>query len=97
MWLLIIAAALAVWAVLIHNELVQLRVMAEGAWADLQAQLNRRQEGAANADQAVQDAARYYNTLVRDYNTKFVLLPDRLVARAGKFQPKALFEPDAPT
>ena len=45
-------------------------------------------------DSVWQAAGQYHNTLVQDYNTRLTAFPDRLVAHAGKFQPKALFQPD---
>ena len=44
---------------------------------------------------ALQNSRRYYNAVVRDYNTKLQVFPDQLVARAGGFQPKEFFQLDS--
>ncbi len=54
----------------------------------LQGSLNQLEE-------AIQNARRYYNAVVRDYNTKIHLLPDRLVAALAGFQTKEFFQPDS--
>ena len=166
MWLFAILLILAVWAVVIYNGLVQLRVRADGAWSDINVQLKRRydlipnvvetvkgyaaheqkvfiqvtearsramqasspnEKGAAEGmltgtlkslfavaenypqlranenfmslqqsltqiEEAVQGARRYYNAVVRDYNTKLSVLPDKFVAQAGGFTPKEFFQ-----
>ena len=47
-------------------------------------------------EEAIQSARRYYNAVVRDYNTKLQVIPDRFVALLGNFQPKEFFQPDRP-
>lgn len=54
----------------------------------LQGSLNQLEE-------AIQNARRYYNAVVRDYNTKIHVLPDRLVAVLAGFQTKEFFQPDS--
>ncbi|MBI4342686.1 MAG: LemA family protein [Candidatus Omnitrophica bacterium] len=169
MWLLAVLIALAVWAVVIYNGLIQLRVRGDGAWSDINVQLKRRydlipnlvetvkgyaaheqqvfiqvtearsramqaagpkdkeaaegmltgalkslfavaeqypqlranenfmglQQSLTQIEEAVQSARRYYNAVVRDYNTKLSVLPDRLVAQLGGFTPKEFFQLDA--
>lgn len=47
-------------------------------------------------EEAIQNARRYYNAVVRDYNTKLSVIPDRLIAALGGFSPKEFFQPDSP-
>ncbi len=170
MWLLVVVLALIVlWAVAIYNGLVQLRVRANGAWADISVQLKRRydlipnivetvkgyaaheqqvfrqvtearshamqaatpndkaaaegmlagalkslfavaenypqlranenfmglQQALTQVEETLQGARRYYNAVVRDYNTKLTVVPDRFIAQAGGFQPKEFFQLDS--
>lgn len=53
------------------------------------------QRSLTEVEEAVQGARRYYNAVVRDYNTKLAVFPDRLVAQAGGFRPKEFFQLDA--
>ena len=47
-------------------------------------------------EETVHDAARYYNTLVQDYNARLAVFPDRLIAHAWKLIPQEPFPlPDA--
>jgi len=167
-WIAVLAA-LALWAILIYNGLVQLRVRADGAWADISVQLKRRydlipnlletvkgyaaheqrvfqqvtearsraiqatspkdkeaaegalagalkslfavaenypqlranenfmglQESLSHVEEALQGARRYYNAVVRDYNTKLTVIPDRFIAQPGGFRPKDFFQLDS--
>lgn len=170
-WFLLAAAAfLVIWAVVIYNGLIQLRIRAEGSWSDIDVQLKRRydlipnlvetvkgyagherkvfesvteartramqagtpgakgeaEQGLAGAlkslfavaenypqlrasenfqslqgslsqiEEAIQSARRYYNAVVRDYNTKLEVIPDRFIAGLGGFRPKEFFQPDSP-
>ncbi len=45
-------------------------------------------------EEAIQSARRYYNAVVRDYNTKLQVVPDRFIALVTGFQPKEFFQPD---
>ncbi|MFQ5739579.1 MAG: LemA family protein [Acidobacteriota bacterium] len=164
--LLLVAAALAVWAVLIYNGLVRLRVQTENAWSDIDVQLKRRydlipnlvetvkgyaahekdtleaviearnqaisaqgpaaqgaaegmltqalkslfalaesypqlravesfthlQESLQGIEEAVQNARRYYNAVVRDLNTRIAQFPSNLVAGLFGFRPREFFE-----
>ena len=169
MWLLVVLIVLVLWAVMIYNGLIQLRVRADGAWSDISVQLKRRhdlipnlietvkgyaaheqkvfqqvtdarsramqatgpadkaaaegmlsgalkslfavaenypqlranenfmglQQSLTQIEEAVQSARRYYNAVVRDYNTKLSIVPDRFVTQLGGFTPKAFFQLDA--
>ena len=53
------------------------------------------QQSLTQIEEAVQGARRYYNAVVRDYNTKLSVLPDRLVAGMGGFREKEFFQLDA--
>ena len=163
---LVVVAAILVWAALAYNGLIQLRVRADGAWSDISVQLKRRydlipnvveavkgyaaheqrvfqtvtearsramqagtpkekeaaeglltgalkslfavaenypqlranenfmslQRSLTEVEEALQSARRYYNAVVRDYNTKRAVFPDRVVAQAGHFTPKEFFQ-----
>ena len=169
MWLLVAVVAFMFWGALIYNRLIQLRVRADGAWADISVQLKRRydlipnlvetvkgyaaheqrvftqvtearsramqatspkekeaaegmltgtlkslfavaenypqlranenfmglQQSLTQVEEALQGARRYYNAVVRDYNTKVAELPDRLIAQVGGFAPKDFFQLDS--
>jgi len=58
---------------------------AAGGFRDLQATL-------AGLEDGVQKARRYYNAVVRDFNTKTQQLPSNLVARAFNFRQAEYFE-----
>lgn len=174
MWILLAAtAALLVWAVVVYNRLVGLSRRAEGAWADIDAQLKRRhdlvpalvetvkgyaahergtleevvsrrseavraeseppdadralhenrlagalkglfalaeaypelraserfgqlQEQLVQIEDALQNARRYYNAVVRDLNTALHRFPDLLVGRGLGFAEREFFELDSP-
>ena len=53
------------------------------------------QQSLTQVEEAVQGARRYYNAVVRDYNTKLTVLPDRLIAQAGGFTTKEFFQLDS--
>ena len=53
------------------------------------------QQSLTQVEEALQGARRYYNAVVRDYNTKLTVLPDRFIAQAGGFQPKEFFQLDS--
>ena len=57
MWLLGIVAVLLLWAVLIYNGLIQLRVRADGAWSDISVQLKRRYDLIPNLVETVKGYA----------------------------------------
>lgn len=53
------------------------------------------QNSLTQIEEAIQSARRYYNAVVRDYNTKLSVIPDRFVAGAAGFQAKEFFQPDS--
>jgi len=165
----LILIAIAVGVFILYNGLVQLKVRADGAWADIDVQLKRRHDlipnlvetvkgyashekgtleavinarsramsaqGAADRaeaenmltgalkslfalseaypqlrasenfsqlqatlgqiEDAIQNARRYYNAVVRDLNTRILQFPSNLVARTFGFKEREFFEIDA--
>jgi len=61
------------------------QLQASGGFRDLQASLQAIED-------AIQNARRYYNAVVRDYNTKIAQVPSNLVAQAFRFTKKEFFE-----
>lgn len=59
---------------------------AEG-FRDLQASL-------ADLEDNIQDSRRYYNAVVRDYNTRIAQVPTNVIARAFQFRKREFFEMD---
>ena len=53
------------------------------------------QQSLTQVEEALQGARRYYNAVVRDYNTKCQTLPDRFIAQVGRFAPKEFFQLDS--
>jgi LemA protein len=53
------------------------------------------QQSLTQVEETLQGARRYYNAVVRDYNTKLSVFPDQLVAQAGGFKSKEFFQLDA--
>lgn len=47
-------------------------------------------------EEAIQSARRYYNAVVRDYNTKLGVIPDSIIGGAAGFKSKEFFQPDSP-
>ena len=60
-------------------------LQAAGGFRDLQAQL-------ASIEEAVQNARRYYNAVVRDLNTAIMTFPSNMLAGPMGFQPREFFE-----
>ena len=60
-------------------------LQASGGFRDLQAQL-------AQIEDAIQNARRYYNAVVREFNAKIMQFPSNLVAGSFGFQPREFFE-----
>jgi LemA protein len=61
------------------------QLQASGGFRDLQGQL-------AQIEDAVQNARRYYNAVVRDLNAAILTFPSNLFAGAMGFQPREFFE-----
>jgi LemA protein len=169
MWTLLVLIALVVGVFFLYNGLVQLKVRADGAWADIDVQLKRRHdlipnlvetvkgyaghekgtlEAVVNAraramsvqgtadraeaenvltgalkslfalaeaypqlrasenfgqlqatlaaiEDAIQNARRYYNAVVRDLNTRILQFPSNLIARSFGFREREFFEAGA--
>jgi LemA protein len=169
MWPTLILIAIAIGVFVLYNGLVQLKVRADGAWADIDVQLKRRHdlipnlvetvkgyashekgtlEAVVNArsramsaqgtaeraeaenmltgalkslfalseaypqlrasenfsqlqatlgqiEDAIQNARRYYNAVVRDLNTRVLQFPSNLIARTFGFREREFFEIDA--
>ena len=53
------------------------------------------QKSLSEIEDALQSARRYYNAVVRDYNTKQGVFPDLAVAKLGGFGPKEFFQLDS--
>ncbi len=64
------------------------------AYPDLKANVNflDLQQQLSQIEDAIQNARRYYNAVVRDYNTRIESFPDVLIAQRYHFQPKDFFE-----
>jgi LemA protein len=54
------------------------------------------QNSLAQIESDVQNARRYYNAVVRDYNTRIQSFPANLIAGSFGFQPRLFFELEAP-
>ncbi len=78
---------------LLTSQLRSLFALAE-AYPDLKANQNFRDlQGSLEAlETEVQNARRYYNAVVRDYNTKIQTVPDVFVARMFGFRERDYFE-----
>jgi LemA protein len=168
--LIVVLAAVAIIGIVLYNSLASLRVRADAAWADIDAQLKRRYDLIPNlvetvkgyashekgvfekvtelrsqaiaaqgpAEQAkaenmltqalrsvfavaenypdlhasenfgqlqgtlgeiednIQKARRYYNAVVRDYNTKVHVVPSSIIARLFSFKDREYFELESP-
>jgi LemA protein len=53
---------------------------------------NELQGSLKEIEEAVQSSRRYYNAVVRDYNTTIEQVPSNIVANAFRFQPEEFFE-----
>ena len=64
------------------------------AYPQLQAAANFQdlQKTLADMENGIQQARRYYNAVVRDYNTKIAQVPSNIVARAFGFSEREFFE-----
>jgi LemA protein len=75
----------------------QLFALAE-AYPELKANQNFQalQHSLGEIEEAVQDARRYYNAVVRDLNTAIERFPSNLIASSFRFARRAYFELDRP-
>ena len=75
----------------------QLFAVAE-AYPELKAseQFTGLQNSLQEVENAIQNARRYYNAVVRDYNTKIQMFPGNMFAGMMGFQPRQFFELEAP-
>ena len=66
------------------------------AYPDLKANTNflKLQDELSNLEDAIQNARRYYNAIVRDYNAKTESFPDLFVAQKFNFTKRDYFELD---
>jgi len=66
------------------------------AYPDLKANVNflKLQEELSSIEEAIQNARRYYNAIVRDYNAKIKSFPDLIVAQKFNFTKRDYFELD---
>lgn len=66
------------------------------AYPDLKANTTflKLQNELTGIEEAIQNARRYYNAIVRDYNAKLESFPDLFVARKFNFKPRDYFELD---
>lgn len=53
------------------------------------------QKALTDIEESIQNSRRYYNAVVRDYNTKLGVIPDGIVGRVAGFAPKEFFQPDS--
>lgn len=77
----------------LQKELRAFFVVAED-YPDLRAseQVLKLQESLVDVEETLQNARRYYNAVVRDYNTRIAQIPFNLVAGMFRFRPREFFE-----
>ncbi len=80
---------------MLSGALGKLFALAE-AYPDLKANTNflKLQDELSRLEEAIQNARRYYNAIVRDYNAKIASFPDLIVAQKFDFTPRDYFELD---
>jgi LemA protein len=80
---------------MLSGALSKLFALAE-AYPDLKANENflHLQGELSNLENTIQNARRYYNAIVRDYNAKTESFPDLFVAQKFNFKPRNYFELD---
>jgi LemA protein len=61
------------------------QLQAAGGFRDLQASL-------ADIENSIQNSRRYYNAVVRDFNTRIAQVPSNIIAQAFRFTKKEFFE-----
>ena len=57
---------------------------------------NQLQQTLNQIEDSVQNARRYYNAVVRDFNTKIAQFPSNILANMFGFKPREFFEISAP-
>jgi LemA protein len=80
---------------MLSGALGKLFALAE-AYPDLKANTNflKLQDELSNLEDAIQNARRYYNAIVRDYNAKIESFPDLFIAQKYNFTKRDYFELD---
>ena len=80
---------------MLSGALGKLFALAE-AYPELKANTNfmHLQGELSSLEDAIQNARRYYNAIVRDYNAKIESFPDLIVAKQFQFTPRVYFELD---
>ena len=80
---------------MLSGALGKLFALAE-AYPDLKANENflHLQEELSRLEETIQNARRYYNAIVRDYNAKLESFPDLFVAQKFNFEPREYFQLD---
>ena len=78
---------------MLSGALGKLYALAE-AYPDLKANTNflHLQNELSSLEDAIQNARRYYNAIVRDYNAKLESFPDLFLAKKFQFKPRDYFE-----
>ena len=78
---------------MLTNALKSIFALSE-AYPDLKAQssFHQLQGTLTDLEDHVQKARRYYNAVIRDYNTKIATIPQALIARSFGFREKEFFE-----
>jgi len=81
---------------MLSGALGKLFALAE-AYPDLKANTNflKLQDELSNLEDAIQNARRYYNAIVRDYNAKLESFPDLFIAQKFNFTGRDYFELEA--
>jgi LemA protein len=57
---------------------------------------NQLQQTLSQLEDTIQNARRYYNAIVRDFNTKIAQFPSNIIAGMFNFKPREFFETSAP-
>ncbi len=80
---------------ILTHSLGKLFALAE-AYPDLKANTTflKLQNELSSIEEAIQNARRYYNAIVRDYNAKTESFPDLIIAKKFNFTPREYFELD---
>jgi len=60
-------------------------------------QFTSLQNALQEVENTIQEARRYYNAVVRDYNTKLQTFPTSIIAGIFNFAPRQFFHPDEPS